>query len=193
MAPPWSLIASASASIGSNSSGPMAATTPARSNASLPRSRRCAWRSSNVPTTVQDASSCRVAGSSNGPFRGSAETDVWARTTKTSLTPSWPSSHSPASNSPSGGSRGRRPLSQALNSTALPLFLTENDLPEPARAKYSEVYALFLARREIEELPLMLFSRKKPIRRNKLSFYLTYIQHLALSSIFSLYIKGVAL
>jgi len=71
--------------------------------------------------------------------------------------------------------------------------MTENDLPEPARAKYSEVYALFLARREIEELPLVLVSRKKPIRRNELSFYLTYIQHLALSSIFSVYIKGVAL
>jgi transposase len=40
MASPRSLIASASASIGSNSSGPMA-TTPARSNASLPPSRRC--------------------------------------------------------------------------------------------------------------------------------------------------------
>ena len=32
---------------------------------------RVGW--SNVPTTVQDLSSCRVAGSSNGPFRGTAE------------------------------------------------------------------------------------------------------------------------
>ena len=63
------LTASASASIGSNSSGPMAATTPARSNTPSPPSRRCGWRSSNVPTTVQDLSSCRVAGLSNGPFR----------------------------------------------------------------------------------------------------------------------------
>ena len=59
-------------------------------------------------STVQDLSSCRVAGSSNGPFRGSAETAVWPRTTRTLLTPSPPSSPSPASNSPSGGSPGRR-------------------------------------------------------------------------------------
>ena len=72
-APPSCLTASASASIGSNSSGPMAATTPARSNTPSPRSRRCGWRSSNVPTTVQDLSSCRAAGLSNGPFRGSAK------------------------------------------------------------------------------------------------------------------------
>ena len=38
------------ASIRLNSSGPMAATTPAKSNASWPPSRRCGWRSSNVPT-----------------------------------------------------------------------------------------------------------------------------------------------
>ena len=114
-APPWSSIVSASASIGSNSSGPTAATTPARSNTPSPRNRRCGWRSSNVPTAVQDLSSCRVAGSLNAPFRGSAETAVWPRTTRTSPTPSPPSSPSPASNSPSGGSPGRRLLSQALS------------------------------------------------------------------------------
>ena len=48
------------------------------------------------------------------PFPGSAETAVWPRTTRTLLTPSPPSSPSPASNSPSGGSPGRRLLSQAL-------------------------------------------------------------------------------
>ena len=47
---------------------PMAATTPAKSNASWPPSRRCGWRSSNVPTAVQDLSSCRAGGSLNGPF-----------------------------------------------------------------------------------------------------------------------------
>ena len=52
-------------------------------------------------------------GSSNGPFRGSAETAVWPRTTRTLLTPSPPSSPSPASNSPSGGSPGRRLLREA--------------------------------------------------------------------------------
>ena len=110
-APPWSSIASASASIGLNSSGPMAATTPAKSNASWPPSRRCGWRSSNVPTAVQNSSSCRAGRSLNGPFPGSAETAAWPRTTRTSPTPSRPSSLSPASNSPSGASPGHRLLS----------------------------------------------------------------------------------
>ena len=57
----------------------------------------------------------RAAGLSNGPFRGSAETAAWPRTTRASLIPSRPSSHSLASNSPSGGSLGRRLLSQALS------------------------------------------------------------------------------
>ena len=75
----------------------------------------CVWRSSNVQTTVQDLSSCRAGGSSNGPFRGSAETAVWPRTTRTLLTPSPPSSPSPASASPSGASPGRRLLNRALS------------------------------------------------------------------------------
>ena len=45
----------------------------AKSNEPPLRSRRCGWRSSNVPTTVRDSSCCRVGGSSNGPSRGSAE------------------------------------------------------------------------------------------------------------------------
>jgi hypothetical protein len=77
-------------------------------------SRRCVWRSSNVPTTVQNFSSCRVAGLSNGPFRGSAETAAWPKITRTSLILSRPSSHSLASNSPSGTSPGRTLFSQAL-------------------------------------------------------------------------------
>ncbi len=41
---------------------PTAATTPARSNTPSPRSRRCGWRSSNVPTNSRgSASSCRAA------------------------------------------------------------------------------------------------------------------------------------
>jgi transposase len=52
---------------------------------------------------------------SNGPFRGSAETAVWPKITRTSLIPSRPSSHSLASSSPSGGSPGRRLLSHALS------------------------------------------------------------------------------
>ena len=71
------------------------------------------WRSSNVPTTLQDSSSCRVAGSSNEPFPGSGETGAWPRITRTSPTPSQPSSHSPASSSLSGGSPGPRRSSQA--------------------------------------------------------------------------------
>src|SRR6185437_4244082 len=80
MARPWSSIASASASIGWRSSGPMAATTPAKSNSLSPRSRRCASRSSNVPTTVPDSSSCRAAGSPNGLSHGSAATAASPRT-----------------------------------------------------------------------------------------------------------------
>ena len=110
------LIASASvASTGSNWSGPTAATTLAKSNSLSPSSRRCASRLSNAPTTVQDLSSCRAAGSSNGPFPGSAAIAASPRTTRTSPTRSRPSSRSPASSTPSGGSRACRLLSQALS------------------------------------------------------------------------------
>ena len=47
-------------------------------------------------------------------FSWFGQTAVWPRTTRTLLTPSRPSSHSPASDSPSGASPGRRLLSQAL-------------------------------------------------------------------------------
>jgi Putative transposase of IS4/5 family (DUF4096) len=73
------------------------------------------WGSSNVPATVQDSSPCHVAGLSNAPIRGSAETDVWPRTARTSLTPSWLSSHSPASSSRQATLAIVRLLSQALS------------------------------------------------------------------------------
>jgi hypothetical protein len=112
---PGSSIASAGASIGWNSSGPTAPTTPAKSKAPSPPSRRRGWRSSNVPITVQDLSSCRSVGSPNGPSPGSAEIAAWPETTRTSPTLSRPSSLSPPSSSPSRGSRGCRLSSQALS------------------------------------------------------------------------------
>jgi hypothetical protein len=68
--------------------------------------------------------------------------------------------------------------------------MTENDLPEPARAKYREVCALFLARREIEELPLLFASRKNLFAEmNCLS--ILHIYNIWRCHLYSLYTKSV--
>ena len=67
--------------------------------------QRLGREASPAPTTVQDSSSCRAAGSLSGPSPGSAAIAASPRITRTSPTPSRPSSRSPASSSPSGGSR----------------------------------------------------------------------------------------
>jgi hypothetical protein len=69
----------------------------------------------------------------------------------------------------------------------MPIFMTENDLPPSARAKYQEICKLFFEQEPISQLPKLLASRLHPVRRNELSFYLRYIHSYALHAIFSIY------
>jgi hypothetical protein len=69
----------------------------------------------------------------------------------------------------------------------IPINITENDLPQPARVKYQEICKLFFEQEPISQMSKLLAARSKPVRRNELSFYLRYIHSHALHVIFSEY------
>src|SRR3984893_14132369 len=99
---------------GSNWSGRTMATTRGKSKPPLPKFRCCASKSSIAATTRKDLSSCRAAGSSSELSLGLAAIAASPRITKISPGPSPPSSHWPASRSPSDDSRDSCLLRQAL-------------------------------------------------------------------------------
>ncbi len=99
---------------GSNWSGRTMATTRGKSKPPLPKFRCCASKSSSAATTRKALSSCRAAGSSSELSLGLAAIAASPRITKISPGPSPPSSHWPASRSPSDDSRDSCLLSQAL-------------------------------------------------------------------------------
>src|ERR1700730_6337551 len=102
---------------GSNWSGRTMATTRGKSKPPLPKFRCCASKSSSAATTRNAMSSCRSAGSSSELSLGLAAIAASPRITKISPGPSPPSSHWPASRSPSDDSRDSCLLSQALSSS----------------------------------------------------------------------------
>jgi hypothetical protein len=109
LAAPWCLTASASASIGSNLSGqrrlqrPPGRTRRRRAAAAACRDRQTSRRQFTIHRPVERT------------FSWFGRNRRLAKITRTSLIPSRPSLHSLASSSPSGGSPGRRLLSQALS------------------------------------------------------------------------------
>ena len=100
---------------GSNWSGRTMATTRGKSKPPLPKFRCCVSKSSSAATTRKALSSCRAAGSSSELSLGLAAIAASPRITKISPGPSPPSSHWPASRSPSDDSRDSCLLSQALS------------------------------------------------------------------------------
>jgi hypothetical protein len=102
---------------GSNWSGRTMATTRGKSKPPLPKFRCCASKSSSAATTRKALSSCRAAGSSSELSLGLAAIAASPRITKISPGPSPPSSHWPASRSPSDDSRDSCLLSQALRAS----------------------------------------------------------------------------
>ena len=74
-----------------------------------------------------------------------------------------------------------------IDSSMLPILMTDDDLPAPARAKYQEICKLFFEQEAVSEAPKLLASRTHPVRRNELSFYLRQLHGHALQAIFTVY------